>query len=53
MVIIIIIKNNKFDKAHMPNRSSEKYKVLGIDKSNFLLNHPTKRKVFMRHEIRT
>ena len=48
----IILKNNKFDKAHMPNWSSEKYKVLGIGKNNFLLSHPTKRKVFMRHEIR-
>ena len=40
----IMIKTNKFDKAHMPNWSSEKYKVLGIDKqNNFLLNRPTKR----------
>ena len=36
----------------MPNWSSEKCKVLGIDKNNFMLNHPTKRTAFMRHEIR-
>ena len=47
-----MIKTNKFDKAHMPNWSSETYKVLGIDETNFLLNHPTRRKVFLRHEIR-
>ena len=46
-----MIKRNKFDKAHMPNWLSEKYKVIGIDKNSFLLNHPTKRKVFLRHEI--
>ena len=52
-MVRIMIKNNKFDKAHMPNWSSEKYKVLGIDENNFILNHhPTKRKVFIRHEIR-
>ena len=47
-----MINNNKFDKAHMPNWSSEKYKVIGIGNNNFLLNHPTKRKLFLRHEIR-
>ena len=51
-MVRIIIKRNKFDKAHMPNWSSDKYKVIGIDKDNFLLNHPTKRKVFLRREIR-
>lgn len=50
-MVRIIIKNNKFDKAHMPNWSSEQSKVLGIDKHNFLLNHPTKQTVFLRHEI--
>ena len=29
-----MIKTNKFDKAHMPNWSLEKYKVLGIDDNN-------------------
>ena len=47
----IMIKSNKLDKAHMPNWSSETYIVIGIDKNKFLLNHPTKRKVVMRHEI--
>ena len=51
-MVRIMIKKRKSDKAHMPNWSSEKCKVLGIDKHNFLLNHPTKRKVFMRHGIR-
>ena len=43
-----MIKTNKFDKAHMPNWSSETYKVLGIDKqkTNFMSNHPTKQTVF-------
>ena len=50
--MVRIMVKNKFDKAHMPNWSSEKYKVIGIDNNNFLLNHPTKRKVFLRHEIR-
>ena len=31
-MVRIMIKTNKFDKAHMPNWSSETYKVLGIDK---------------------
>ena len=47
-----MVKNNKFDKAHMPNWSSEQYKVIGIDGHDLLLNHPTRRKVFLRHEIR-
>ena len=34
-MVRIMIKKNKFDKAHTPNWSSEKYKVLGIDKNNF------------------
>ena len=46
-----MIKTNKFDKSHMANWSSEKYKVIGIDNNNFLLGHPNKRKVFLRHEI--
>ena len=33
-MVIIIIKKNKFDKAHMPNWSSEKYEVFGIDNNN-------------------
>ena len=51
-MVRIMIKKKRFDKAHMPNWSSEKYKVIGIDNNNFLLNHPTKRKLYMRHEIR-
>ena len=51
-MVRIMIKNIKFDKAHMPNWSLDKYKVLGIDNNTFLLNHPTKRKVWLRHEIR-
>ena len=47
-----MINRNRFDKAHMPNWSSETYKVLGIDENNFMSNHPTKRNVFMRREIR-
>ena len=35
----------------MPNWSSETYTVIGIDNNNLLLNHPTKRKLYMRHEI--
>ena len=30
----------------MPNWSSERYDVIGIDKNRFLLNRPTKRKPF-------
>ena len=51
-MVRIMMKKNKFDKARMPNWSSEKCKVIGIDNNNFLLNHPTRRKVFLRHEIR-
>ena len=40
-MVRIMVKKNKFDKAHMPNWSLEKYKVIGIDNNNFLLNHPT------------
>ena len=47
-----MITHNKFDTSHMPNWSSETYKVIGIDENNFLLNHPTRRKVFLRHELR-
>ena len=47
----IMIKS-KFDKAHMPSWSSETYKVIGSDNNNFLLDHPTKHKVFLRHGIR-
>ena len=38
-------------KEHHPKWSLEKYKVLRIEGNNYLLNHPTKRKVFLRHEI--
>ena len=31
-MVRIMIKHNMFDKAHMPNWSSEQYKVLGIYK---------------------
>ena len=48
-MVRIMVKHDKFDKAHMPNWPSEKYKVIGIDNNNFMLNHPTKRKVFLRH----
>ena len=30
-MVRVMIKNSKFDKAHMSNWSSETYKVLGID----------------------
>ena len=36
----------------MPIWSSEKHKVIRIDNHNLMLDHPTKRKVFRRHEIR-
>ena len=36
----------------MPNWSSEKYKAIRIDVNNCMLDHPTKRKVFLRHEIK-
>ena len=51
-MVRIMIKKDKLDKSHMPNWSTERYKVIGIDNNNFLLNHPTKQKVFLRHEIR-
>ena len=51
-MVRLILKNNKFDKAHMPNWSSDKYKFIGIDTHNFMSNHPTKRNVFLRNEIR-
>ena len=51
-MVRIMITNNKFDKAHMPNWSSETYKVIGIDNNSLLLNRPTKRKICLRHEIR-
>ena len=47
-----MIKPNKFDKAHSPSWSSETYKAIGFDNNNFMLDHPTKRKMFLRHEIR-
>ena len=47
-----MILTNKSDKAHMPNWSSETYTVIGIANNNFLLNHPTTRKLYMPHEIR-
>ena len=37
----------------MPSWTNDKYKVIGIDNNMFLLNHPTKYKVFLRHEFRT
>ena len=51
-MVRIMIKHNKFDKAHMPNWSSDKYTVIGSDNNLFLLNHPTRRKLLLRHEIR-
>ena len=51
-MVRIMIKHNKFDTAHMPNWSNEKYTILGVDEHNFLLNHPARREVFLRHEIR-
>ena len=44
-MVRIMVKRNTFDKAHTPNWSSEKYKVIGIGKNNLMLNHPTKRKL--------
>ena len=49
---IFLKKGNKFDKAHKASWSREKYEVTGIGNNNFMLDHPTKRRVFLRHEIR-
>ena len=45
-MVIIMVKQNKFDKSHKPVWSCETYKVIGIDDNNFLLNHPTKQMSF-------
>ena len=37
----------------MQSWSSEKYKVIRVDNNDFMLGHPTKRKMFLRHETRT
>ena len=50
-MVRIMIKH-KFGKAHMPSWPSETHKVIIIDNDNVMLDHPTKRKVFLRHEIR-
>ena len=49
-MVRIMNKKNTFDKARMPNWSNEEYKIIGTDNNNFMLNHPTKRKLFLRHE---
>ena len=38
-------------KGHDKEWSSDKYKVIGIEGNQYLINHPTKRKVFLRHEL--
>ena len=50
-MVRVMVKKTKLDKGYSPNWSSTKYKVIRIDNNRFLLDHPTKRKVFMRHEI--
>ena len=51
LVRVNIKPKHGITKGHDPKWSSEKYKVLRVDGNNYLLNHPTKRKVFLRHEI--
>ena len=36
----------------MASWSSDKYQTIRTDNINFLLDHPTKRKVFLKQEIR-
>ena len=38
-------------KGHDPKYSKDVYKVLGISGNDYLLNHPTHHKVFLRHEL--
>ena len=50
-MVRIMIKH-KFDKAHNPNWSSGKYKIIRNDNNNSLLDKPTKRNVFLKHDIK-
>ena len=51
MVRVNIKPKHGITKGHDPKWSSQKYKVLRVDGNSYLLNHPTKRKLFMRHEM--
>ena len=51
MVRVNIKPKHGITKEYHPKWSLEKYKVLRVDGNNYLLNHPTKRQVFLRHEI--
>ena len=51
MVRVNIKPKHGITKGHDKKWSSDKYKVLRVDGNNYLLNHPTRRKIFLRHEI--
>ena len=51
LVRINIKPKHGITKGHDPRWSSEKYNVLRVDGNSYLLNHPTRRKLFMRHEL--
>ena len=52
LVRVNIKPKHGITKGHDPRWSSEKYKVLRVDGNSYLLDHPTRKKVFLRHEIR-
>ena len=51
MVRVNVKPKSGITKGHHPKWSSEKYKVILIEGNNYLINHITKRKVSIRHDI--
>ena len=51
MVRVNIKPKHGITKGHDKKWSSDKYKVLRVDGNNYLLNDPTRRKIFLRHAL--
>ena len=51
MVRVNIKPKHGKTKGYDPRWSSEKYKVIRVEDNSYLLDHPTKKKIFLRHEL--
>ena len=50
-MVRVNIKTCEFSKSHEPNRSSTRYKVVGLKGNQYLIPSINKQKVFLRHEL--
>ena len=51
-MVILMINNTSLIKHTSQNWSTDTHKVIGIDNTNCMLDHPTKHNICLRHEIR-